>query len=38
MRNRPSLDEWTSWQAEGWDQHSLIADPMFVDWQKMTSA
>ncbi|HBJ87240.1 MAG TPA: hypothetical protein DDZ88_25975 [Verrucomicrobiales bacterium] len=28
------LDEWTSWQAEGWDQHSLIADPMFVDWKK----
>lgn len=28
------LDEWTSWQAEGWDKHSLIADPMFVDWQK----
>ncbi len=27
------LDEWTSWQAEGWDKHSLIADPMFIDWK-----
>lgn len=27
------LDEWASWQAEGWDKHSLIADPKFVDWQ-----
>ena len=28
------LDEWTSWQAEGWDRNSLIGDPKFVDWQK----
>lgn len=25
------LDEWTSWQAEGWDQHGIVADPLFVD-------
>jgi hypothetical protein len=28
-----ALNEWSSWQAEGWDKNSLIADPKFVDWQ-----
>ena len=28
------LDEWASWQAECRDRNSLVADPLFVDWQK----
>lgn len=27
------LNEWASWQAAGWDPHSLVADPLFVDWK-----
>jgi hypothetical protein len=26
-----TLDEWASWQAMGFDRHSLVADPKFVD-------
>jgi hypothetical protein len=25
------LDPWASWQAMGFDKHSLVADPQFVD-------
>jgi hypothetical protein len=24
------LDEWSTWQAEGWDRHSVVADPGFL--------
>jgi parallel beta-helix repeat protein len=23
------LEDWSAWQAEGWDRHSLVADPLF---------
>jgi hypothetical protein len=29
-----AMDEWASWQSEGWDKHSMIADPMFEDEAK----
>ncbi|MFC5456997.1 right-handed parallel beta-helix repeat-containing protein [Prosthecobacter fluviatilis] len=28
------LDEWSAWQNAGWDKHSLVADPLFEDWEK----
>ncbi len=27
----PASESWTNWQAAGYDQHSLLADPGFVD-------
>jgi hypothetical protein len=29
-----ALNSWESWKAEGWDKHSVIADPLFENWDK----
>ncbi|MBI2298089.1 MAG: right-handed parallel beta-helix repeat-containing protein [Armatimonadetes bacterium] len=31
LREAEVLTEWEAWQAQGLDQHSVIADPQFVD-------
>jgi hypothetical protein len=28
------LDGWKSWQSQGFDQHSIVADPLFENWEK----
>lgn len=28
------LSAWASWQAEGWDEHGIVADPLFEDVAK----
>ena len=34
LREAGPMDEWTAWQSEGWDKHSVVADPMFEDTAK----
>ena len=29
-----ALDGWESWQSVGWDKNSVIADPLFENWEK----
>lgn len=34
VREAEPHDQWASWQQDGWDQQSVVADPMFVDEAK----
>jgi len=34
VREAEPMDQWASWQDDGWDRNSVIADPMFVDESK----
>ncbi len=34
LHEAEALGGWASWQSEGWDQHSVIADPLFEEWDK----
>jgi len=34
LREAEPMDEWESWKSDGWDVHSVIADPLFEDESK----
>jgi len=34
MKNTPTNEQWSAWQKVGNDQHSLVADPLFVNPDK----
>lgn len=34
IREAEPMDQWASWQDDGWDRNSVIAAPMFVDEAK----